>query len=58
MNKLVEMSTFVAVVDAGSLATAARTLCTSKSVGSARLTALEARLKVALFSRDRQLQVN
>lgn len=58
MNKLVEMSTFVAVVDAGTLAGAARALGTSKSVVSARLTALESRLKVALFSRDRQLHVN
>lgn len=58
MNKLVEMSTFVAVVDAGSLAGGARRLGTSKSVVSARLAALEARLKVALFNRDRQLQVN
>ncbi|RON43668.1 hypothetical protein BK666_21225 [Pseudomonas frederiksbergensis] len=58
MNKLVEMSTFVAVVDAGSLAAAARGLGTSKSVVSARLAALESRLKVPLFSRDRQLHVN
>jgi DNA-binding transcriptional LysR family regulator len=58
LNKLVEMSTFVTVVDAGSLAAAARALGTSKSVVSARIGALEARLKVALFSRDRQLHVN
>jgi DNA-binding transcriptional LysR family regulator len=58
LNKLVEMSTFVAVVDAGSLAGGARALGTSKSVVSARLAALEARLKVALFNRDRQLNVN
>lgn len=58
LNKLVEMSTFVAVVDAGSLAAAARALGTSKSVVSTRLTALESRLKVALFRRDRELHVN
>jgi DNA-binding transcriptional LysR family regulator len=58
VNKLVEMSTFVAVVDAGSLAAAARRLGTSKSVVSSRLTALECRLKIALFHRDRQLMVN
>lgn len=58
MNKLVEMSTFVAVVDAGSLAAAARRLGASKSVLSSRLTSLEGRLKVVLFNRDRQLQVN
>jgi len=58
LNKLVEMSTFVAVVDAGSLAAAARASDTSKSVVSTRLTALESRLKVALFRRDRELHVN
>jgi DNA-binding transcriptional LysR family regulator len=58
LNKLVEMSTFVTVVDAGSLAAAARALGTSKSVVSARIGALETRLKVALFNRDRQLHVN
>jgi DNA-binding transcriptional LysR family regulator len=58
LNKLVEMSTFVSVVDTGNLAAAARALGTSKSVVSARIGTLEARLKVALFSRERQLHVN
>lgn len=57
MNKIQEMSTFVAVVDAGSLTEAARRLGTSKSVVSDRINLLESRLKVALIERGNRLKV-
>ena len=48
MNKLADMSTFVAVVEAGSLTEAARRVGTTKSVISQRIRQLEARLGTGL----------
>lgn len=52
MSALAEMSTFLEVVDRGSLSAAARTLATATSTVSARLAALEARLGVRLLVRS------
>ena len=51
MNKLIEMETFVQVVDAGSLAAAARRLRRNPSSVSKIISALEDRLEVRLLTR-------
>ncbi|WP_027856497.1 LysR family transcriptional regulator [Marinobacterium jannaschii] len=50
-DKLVEMETFVRVVEAGSISAAAEQLAVAKSVVSKRLSDLEARLEVQLLAR-------
>ncbi|KUY99854.1 MULTISPECIES: LysR family transcriptional regulator [unclassified Burkholderia] len=57
MNKFSDMSTFVAVVEAGSFSEAARRLGTTKSIVSQRIQQLEKRLGCALLKRGRQLQL-
>jgi DNA-binding transcriptional LysR family regulator len=57
MNKLADMSTFVAVVEAGSLTQAARRVGTTKSVVSQRIRQLESRLGTGLVERARKLRV-
>jgi len=57
MNKLADMSTFVAVVEAGSLTEAARRVGTTKSVVSQRIRQLESRLGTGLVERARKLRV-
>ncbi len=57
MNKLADMSTFVAVVEAGSLTEAARRMGTTKSVVSQRISQLESRLGICLVERARKLRV-
>src|SRR2546428_5752090 len=57
MNKLADMSTFVAVVEAGSLTEAARRVGTTKSVVSERIRQLESRLGTGLVERGRKLRV-
>ena len=57
MNQFIEMSTFIAVVEAQGISSAAQRLATSKSVVSARIQQLEKRLGVILLERGRQLQV-
>ena len=54
MNKLADMSTFVAVVEAGSLTQAARRVGTTKSVVSERIRQLESRLGTSLVERARK----
>ncbi|MFW2404211.1 MAG: LysR family transcriptional regulator [Gammaproteobacteria bacterium] len=51
MNRLLEMETFVQVVDAGSISGAADRMDTAKSAVSRRLAELEARLGVTLLNR-------
>ena len=51
MNRLLEMETFVRVVDAGSISAAAERLDTAKSAVSRRLGELEVRLGVRLLNR-------
>lgn len=51
MNRLLEMETFVRVVDAGSISGAAERMDTAKSAVSRRLGELEARLGVRLLNR-------
>jgi len=51
MNKLIEMETFIQVVDAGSLAAAARRLRRNPSSVSKIISALEDRLEVRLLTR-------
>lgn len=51
MNRLVEMETFVRVVDAGGISAAADRLGTAKSAISRRLSELESRLGVTLLNR-------
>ena len=50
-DKLLEMETFVRVVEAGTLSAAAEQLAVAKSAVSKRLTDLEARLGVQLLAR-------
>src|SRR5437667_367117 len=57
MNKLADMSTFVAVVEAGSLTAAARRVGTTKSVISQRIRQLESRLGIGLVERAGKLRV-
>jgi DNA-binding transcriptional LysR family regulator len=57
MNKLADMSTFVAVVEAGSLTEAARRMGTTKSVVSERIRQLESRLGTGLVERAGKLRV-
>jgi DNA-binding transcriptional LysR family regulator len=57
MNKFTDMSTFVAVVEAGSFSEAARRLGTTKSIVSTRIQKLERRLACALLKRGRSLQL-
>src|SRR2546427_10000548 len=57
MNKLADMSTFVAVVEAGSLTQAAQRVGTTKSVVSQRIRQLESRLGTSLVERVRKLRV-
>jgi DNA-binding transcriptional LysR family regulator len=57
MNKLADMSTFVAVVEAGSLTEAARRVGTTKSVVSQRIRQLEDRLGTGLVERAGKLRV-
>ncbi|WP_266157228.1 LysR family transcriptional regulator [Dyella silvatica] len=57
MNKFLEMSTFIAVVDAGSLTEAAKRLGTAKSVVSERIHGLETRLRAPLIERGTRLKV-
>ena len=57
MNKLADMGTFVAVVEAGSLTEAARRVGTTKSVVSQRIRQLELRLGAGLVERARKLRV-
>ncbi len=57
MNKFIDMTTFVAVVDAKSISEGAKRLGTTKSVVSQRIQQLEKRLGVQLFDRGRQLQI-
>ncbi|KOR21460.1 LysR family transcriptional regulator [Burkholderia cenocepacia] len=56
MNKFSDMSTFVAVVEAGSFSEAARRLGTTKSIVSQRIRNLEMRLDCPLLTRGRPLQ--
>jgi DNA-binding transcriptional LysR family regulator len=51
MNRLIEMETFVRVVDAGSISGAAERMNTAKSAVSRRLAGLEERLGVRLLNR-------
>ncbi|PTV48024.1 LysR family transcriptional regulator [Acinetobacter oleivorans] len=55
MNKFVDMTTFVAVVDAKSISEAAKRLGIAKSVVSQRIQQLEKRLNTRLFERGRKL---
>ncbi|NMM39944.1 LysR family transcriptional regulator [Pseudoalteromonas arctica] len=55
MNKFLEMSTFVAVVDAGGISETANRLGTTKSVVSQRIKQLENRLGISLFDRGYRL---
>ena len=57
MNKFADMSTFVAVVEAGSLTQAAQRVGTTKSVVSQRIRQLESRLGTSLVERVRKLRV-
>ncbi|MFK3912145.1 LysR family transcriptional regulator [Enterobacter cancerogenus] len=57
MNKFVEMSTFVAVVDALSVVGASQKLGTTKSVVSQRIKGLEKRLGVSLLERGPSLSL-
>ena len=58
MSSLLEMQTFVEIVDRGSLSAAGRALSTVPSTVSARLTSLEDRLGVQLLTRTtRQLRL-
>ncbi|MBA7848140.1 LysR family transcriptional regulator [Klebsiella sp. RHBSTW-00484] len=57
MNKFVEMSTFVAVVDALSFVGAAAKLGTTKSVVSQRVKTLELRLGASLLERGQRLSL-
>jgi DNA-binding transcriptional LysR family regulator len=57
VNKFADMSTFVAVVEAGSLTEAARRLGTTKSVISQRLRQLELRLGTSLVERTHKLRI-
>ena len=57
MNKFADMSTFVAVVEAGSLTEAARRVGTTKSVISQRIRQLESRLGTGLVDRAGKLRV-
>ena len=57
MNKFADMSTFVAVVEAGSLTEAARRVGTTKSVISQRIRQLEERLGTGLVERAGKLRV-
>ncbi|WP_347018584.1 LysR family transcriptional regulator [Acinetobacter calcoaceticus] len=57
MNKFIDMTTFVTVVDAKSISEAAKRLGTSKSVISQRIKQLETRLNTQLFERGRQLKI-
>ncbi|WP_368747148.1 LysR family transcriptional regulator [Enterobacter cancerogenus] len=57
MNKFVEMSTFVAVVDALSVVGASQKLGTTKSVVSQRIKGLEKRLGVSLLERGTSLSL-
>jgi DNA-binding transcriptional LysR family regulator len=57
MNKFAEMHLFVNVVDAGSMAEAARRLGKTKSVVTLRLQQLEQRLGASLLERGRQLRL-
>lgn len=57
MNKLSEMHSFVAVVDAGSISEAARRMGTAKSVVSQRIQNLEKRLGGSLLERGRHTRL-
>ncbi|WP_442779510.1 LysR family transcriptional regulator [Enterobacter cancerogenus] len=57
MNKFVEMSTFIAVVDALSVVGASQKLGTTKSVVSQRIKGLEKRLGVSLLERGPSLSL-
>lgn len=57
LNQFIEMSTFIAVVEAQGISIAAQRLGTSKSVVSARVQQLEKRLGTVLLERGRPLQV-
>ncbi|WP_433847434.1 LysR family transcriptional regulator [Acinetobacter proteolyticus] len=55
MNQIVEMQTFIAVVEAGSITHAAKRLGITKSVVSQRIQQLEQRLSAALIHRGRSM---
>ncbi|MFX5945147.1 LysR family transcriptional regulator, partial [Acinetobacter baumannii] len=53
MNQIVEMQTYIAIVEAGSITEASKRIGTTKSVISQRMQQLEARLGVSLINRGR-----
>ncbi|KKC45488.1 LysR family transcriptional regulator [Acinetobacter sp. V2] len=55
MNQIVEMQTYIAIVEAGSITEASKRIGTTKSVISQRMQQLEARLGVSLINRGRVL---
>ncbi|TVT78917.1 MULTISPECIES: LysR family transcriptional regulator [Acinetobacter] len=55
MNQIVEMQTYIAVVEAGSITNAAKRLGITKSVVSQRIQQLEQRLSAALIHRGRSM---
>ncbi|MHC3122430.1 LysR family transcriptional regulator [Acinetobacter sp. GN11] len=57
MNKFSDMSTFVAVVDSGSISEASKKLGVAKSVISQRIHLIESHFNVVLFERGRKMKV-
>ncbi|WP_123775933.1 LysR family transcriptional regulator [Acinetobacter sp. BIGb0102] len=56
MNQIIEMQTYIAVIEAGSITNAAKRLGITKSVVSQRIQQLEQRLATALIHRGRTMQ--